>query len=142
MIQLASLYKVRIELHFSLLLDFYPLFTVASPHSDVTAVQAGPTSITVSWSPSSDGTGYRIDYGCDGCTSGSYTPPNNGQFQINNLENGKTYIIFIISIGYEMVVLDTVSLGSIYTIYPPSLNEKQLEVHNPHIQISSNKCNS
>ena len=28
----------------------------------MTAAQDGPTSITVSWGPSSDATGYRIDY--------------------------------------------------------------------------------
>ena len=38
------------------------LSVVASPPSGVTAVQDGPTSIRVSWTPSSDATGYRIQY--------------------------------------------------------------------------------
>ena len=44
---------------------------VGSPPSDVTAVQDGPTSIRVSWTPSSDATGYRIYYTSSRGDSGS-----------------------------------------------------------------------
>ena len=44
----------------------YTLLTIKSsdtlPPSDVTAVQAGPTNISVSWKPSSNATGYIIEY--------------------------------------------------------------------------------
>ena len=42
-----------------------------SPPSDVTAVQDGPTSIRVSWTPSSDATGYMIHYTSSRGHSGS-----------------------------------------------------------------------
>ena len=38
------------------------LSIAVSPPSGVTAVQDGPTSIRVSWTPSSDATGYGITY--------------------------------------------------------------------------------
>ena len=38
------------------------LYTVASAPTDLTAVQEGLTSIRVSWTPSSDATGYVISY--------------------------------------------------------------------------------
>ena len=38
------------------------LYAVASAPTDLTAVQEGPTSIRVSWTPSSDATGYTISY--------------------------------------------------------------------------------
>ena len=42
-----------------------------SPPSDVKAVQDGPTSIRVSWTPSSDATGYMIHYTSSRGDSGS-----------------------------------------------------------------------
>ena len=38
------------------------LYAVASAPTDLTAVQEGLTSIRVSWTPSSDATGYIISY--------------------------------------------------------------------------------
>ena len=63
----------------------------------MTAVQAGPTSITVSWSPSSDATGYRIDYdsseGAGGSMSVSGGSTDNET--LTGLQNGDIYTISI-----------------------------------------------
>ena len=71
--------------------------TGASPPSGVTAVQAGPTSIIVSWTPPSsrgDTSGYRIYYtrssdsvGVDGGNTNSRT--------LMGLTNGETYTISV-----------------------------------------------
>ena len=47
------------------------LYSGASPPSGFTAVQDGPTSIIVTWTASSDATGYRISYNSSGGNSGS-----------------------------------------------------------------------
>ncbi|CAI8031727.1 Receptor-type tyrosine-protein phosphatase F, partial [Geodia barretti] len=70
------------------------------PPTGVTAVQDGPTSITVTWTPPSplgDTTGYRISYNTgsdvdiDGDSSNSYT--------LTGLTNGQTYTISIVAIA-------------------------------------------
>ena len=65
----------------------------------MTAVQAGPTSITVSWSPSSDATGYRIDYDSSGGDSGSVTVSGGSAAMetLTGLQNGETYTISIVA---------------------------------------------
>ena len=89
-----------------------------SPPSDVTAVQDGPTSIIVSWSPSSDATGYRIDYDSIGgdsdsvVTSGGSTNPLT--YTLMNLPNGDTYTISIVATSSDLPsesVLTVVGLG-------------------------------
>ncbi|CAI8028407.1 Netrin receptor DCC, partial [Geodia barretti] len=76
-------------------------FTLEGPPSptDVTAVQTGPTSITVTWTPPDplDGiTGYRISFAggsgvdIDGGSTNSYT--------LTGLTNGQTYTISIVAI--------------------------------------------
>ena len=86
-----------------------------SPPSDVTA---GPTSIIVSWSPSSDATGYRIDYDSIGgdsdsvVTSGGSTNPLT--HTLMNLQNGDTYTISIVATSSDLPsesVLTVVGLG-------------------------------
>ena len=72
--------------------------TVASPPSDVTAVQDGPTSIRVTWTASSDATGYRIHYTSDS-DSGSETV-SDGSIEthtLTGLVNGETYTISMIA---------------------------------------------
>ena len=63
----------------------------------MTAVQDGPTSIRVSWTPSSDATGYRIHY-TSVSDSGSETFSNGSTetHTLTGLMNGETYIISII----------------------------------------------
>ena len=79
----------------------YSFYLGTSPPSDVTAIQDGVTSILVSWSPSSDATGYRIDYdSIEGdsdsvVTSGGSTNPLT--YTLMNLRNGDTYTISIVA---------------------------------------------
>ena len=74
-----------------------------SPPSGVTAVQTGPTSIDVSWTPPSplgDTTGYIIYYTNDDNTDGDSVVVSSGstdQYTLTNLQNGDTYIIFIVA---------------------------------------------
>ena len=73
----------------------------ASPPTDVTAVQDGPTSIRVSWTPPSalaDTTGYRISFSGEGNSdsvnvSGGDT---NSYTLTTGLTNGETYTISIV----------------------------------------------
>ena len=95
----------------------YSFYLGTSPPSDVTAIQDGPTSIIVSWSPSSDATGYRIDYDSIGgdsdsvVTSGGSTDPLT--HTLMNLRNGETYTISIVATSDlpSESVLTVVGLG-------------------------------
>ena len=75
---------------------FFP--TGASPPSDVEAVQDGLTGITVTWTVSSDATGYRISYTSDS-DSGSETVSDGSTetHTLTGLVNGETYTISIVS---------------------------------------------
>ena len=76
--------------------------TAASPPSGVTAVQDGPTSIRVSWTPPSplgDTSGYRIYYTRAGGSSDSEDVDggntNSRTLTVTGLTNGETYTISI-----------------------------------------------
>ena len=71
------------------------LSAAASPPSGVTAVQDGPTSIMVSWIPSSDATGYGITYTRAGGSSDSVAVGNTNTHTLMGLTNGETYTISI-----------------------------------------------
>ena len=72
---------------------------VGSPPSDVTAVQDGPTSIRVSWTPSSDATGYRIHYTSSRGDSGSedVSGGHSGSHTLTGLVKEDTYTISIMA---------------------------------------------
>ncbi|CAI8037864.1 Receptor-type tyrosine-protein phosphatase F [Geodia barretti] len=72
--------------------------TGASPPTGVTAVQDGPTSITVSWVPSSDATGYIVSY-TGGSSNGSETVSggDTNSYTLTGLTNGQTYTISIVA---------------------------------------------
>ena len=76
------------------------LSAAASPPSDVTAVQDGPTSIRVSWTPPSplgNTSGYRIYYTGAGGSSDSVDVDggNTNTHTLMGVTNGKTYTISI-----------------------------------------------
>ena len=75
----------------------------------VTAVQDGPTSILVSWSPSSDATGYTISY-TGGGSSGSETVSggDTNSYTLTGLTNGQTYTISIVATSNNLAS-DTVT---------------------------------
>ena len=93
-----------------------------SAPSGLTAVQDGPTSILVSWSPPDplgDTTGYRIDY-TDGSSSDSVTVigGSTDNHTLTGLQNGATYTISIIATSQylpsETVEVMNVHLGTLY----------------------------
>ena len=79
----------------------------------MTAVRDGPTSILVSWNPSSNATGYRIDYDSSGGDSGSVTVSGGSTDNetVTGLQNGDTYTISIVAtsefVPSESVPADT-----------------------------------
>ena len=64
--------------------------------SDITAVQAGLTSIRVNWTASSNATGYRIDYTSDS-NSGNVTVSGRETVThtLTGLVNGESYVISV-----------------------------------------------
>ena len=74
---------------------------VASPPTDLTAVQTGPTSIDVSWTPPDplgDTTGYIIHYTNDDNTdSVDIDGGSTDEYTLSDLQNGDTYTISIIA---------------------------------------------
>ena len=83
-----------------------------SPPSDVTAIQDGPTSIRVSWTPSSDATGYMIHY-TSVSDSGNETVIDGSTetHTLTGLVNGETYNISVAAtsdtLPSESVAADT-----------------------------------
>ena len=88
------------------------------PPTDVTAVQTGPTSITVTWthpSPLDGITGYTISYNGGG-SSGSETVGggDTNSYILTGLTNGQTYTISIVATSSDLSsapVQATVGLG-------------------------------
>ena len=75
---------------------------VASAPTNLMAVQEGPTSIRVSWSPPTplgDTTGYRIYY--SGGSSGS-VDVSDDNYLLTGLQNGESYTISIVAISQHL----------------------------------------
>ena len=94
--------------------------TGASPPSGVTAVQDGPTSIRVSWTPPSplgDTSGYRIYYTIAGGSSDSedIDGGNTNRRTLMSLTNGETYTISVAGRSSSSTVLPSppVSAGDV-----------------------------
>ena len=64
----------------------------------MTAVQDGPTSILVSWSPSTNATGYTVSY-TGGGSSGSVdvSGGDTNSHNLTGLTNGETYTMSIVA---------------------------------------------
>ena len=77
-----------------------------SPPGETLAVQNGPTSITVTWTASSDATGYRISYTSDS-DSGSVDVDggNTNNHTLMGLTNGEIYTISIMGTASPSSVL-------------------------------------
>ena len=124
----------------------------------MTAVQTGPTSITVSWSPSSDATGYRIDYDSSGGDSGSVTVSGGATVMetLNGLQNGDTYTISIVatsdavfdsesipadmSVGLRELYICTYILPPLHMIYSSRATSDHCRLHNSHLHHSLWRC--
>ena len=75
-----------------------------SPPSGVTAVQDGLTSITMTWTTSSDATGYRIYYSSSGGDSGLADISNghSDHHTLSSLGREDTYTISIIATSQKL----------------------------------------
>ena len=100
MTQPASLFKLMV--HAIAKCTLYILTIKSSdtlPPSDVTAVQAGLTNISVSWMPSSNATGYTIEYtSCRGHNGGVFV--NDGytvEYLLTELQEEDIYSISIVA---------------------------------------------
>ena len=85
------------------------LSAAASPPSGATAVQDGPTSIRVSWTPPSppgDTSGYRIYYTGAGGSSDSVDIDggNTNSHTLMSLTNGETYTISVVGTSSSTVL--------------------------------------
>ena len=94
---------------------------VASPPTNLTAVQTGPTSIDVSWTPPTplgDTTGYIIYYTNDDSGSVNVTIDNSSTVAhtLTDLQNGETYTISIIATSQHLPS-ETVD-GNSVMLYP------------------------
>ena len=77
------------------------LYPGVVPPTNVMAVQEGPDSIRVTWTPSSGANGYIISYDNDASSSGS-EPVNDSSIDellLTGLLNGAIYTIFIVATG-------------------------------------------
>ena len=74
----------------------------ASPSSDVEAVQHGFTSIIVTWTASSDATGYRIYYTSDSDSGSEEGSTSDSSLTLSELKNGETYSISIVATSPDM----------------------------------------
>ena len=78
-------------------------YTATAPPTGVTAVQEGPTSVTVSWTQSGTVTGYWINYvSAGGEDSGSAGPITGTSHTLDNLQDGLTYTITVIAMGNHL----------------------------------------
>ena len=70
----------------------------------MTAVQNGPTSVIVTWSPSISATGYRIQYDSTGGHRDSETIDTNDivSWSLTSLQIGQTYTISVVA-TYEYI---------------------------------------
>eukprot|EP00731_Ephydatia_muelleri_P018991 Em0011g1031a len=98
------------------------------PPTGVTAVQSGPTSVSVSWTASTSGgpvTRYDIYYVANGGPSTSGGSTNSTSYVLTNLEVGVQYNISVIAVGTS---LPSLSANVILTLIPstPSLTIAQV----------------
>ena len=129
----ASIIVRGIKYSITLVLRIIPS-PAASPPSDVTAAQDGPTSIRVSWTPTSplgDTTGYRISY--TGGGSVDVDGGNTNSHTLTGLTNGQTYTISIVGTSSSSAVIPsapvlpgTVGLGKVVVGKQSSLHRTQV----------------
>ena len=89
--------------------------------TNVMAVQMGLTRIRVSWTPSSDATGYIISY-TGGSSSESVTVSGGSTYNylLTDLQNGDIYTISIVAksdgLNSESVIVMNVQLGKLVAV--------------------------
>ena len=109
----------------------------AFPPTGVRAVQDGPTSIRVTWTPPSplgDTTGYRISFSGESSSDSVSVNGESSYIILANLESGKIYTISIVAtsshLPSEPVMTAPVALGkSLYVVLPAVITQ---DVHSLH----------
>ena len=100
---------------------FIILPPVASAPTNMMAVQEGPTSIRVSWSPPTplgDTTGYRIYYSGSSSGSEDVSDGSTDNYLLTGLQNGESYTISIVAgatTSSQLLPSDTVTVNIILT---------------------------
>ena len=90
---------------------------VASAPTNLMAVQEGPTSIQVSWSPPTplgDTIGYRIYYSGGSSGSVNVSDGSTDNYLLTGLQNGDTYTISIVTLATtssQLLPSDTVTVN-------------------------------
>ena len=112
---------------------YWPILPGTSPPSDVEAVQHGLTSIIVTWTASSDATGYRISYTCDSDSdSVDVDGGNTNSHTLMGLTNGETYTISIVGTASPGIPSAPVEAGTV------ALSKKNS--YQPPLQLTFHMC--
>ena len=81
-----------------ILLLWYTLILAPSAPTDLRAVQNNATSVQVSWTPSENVDGYRIDYSnSDSSGSVNVSSGSTDNYLLTGLQNGERYTISIVA---------------------------------------------
>jgi len=120
-----SLYKVSTAYEGCLVpIDMYLYTAPPGPPTGVTAVQSGPTSVSVSWTaPTSGGpvTRYDIYYVANGGPSTSGGSTTSTSYVLTNLQVGVQYNISVIAVGTYLPSLSAVFVpGTPEVVHTPS----------------------
>ena len=92
---------------------------VATPPTNLMAVQNGPTTIRASWSPPNllgNTTGYRIYYSGGSSGSMSFSDGSTDNYLLTGLQNGDIYTISIVTLttnSSQLLPSDTVTVMNI-----------------------------
>ena len=121
---LPSLYQVSTGYEECLVptIDMYLYTAPPGPPTGVTAVQSGPTSVSVSWSaPTSGGlvSRYDIYYVANGIPSkiGGSATCTCTYYDLTNLQVGVQYNISVIAVGIDMPSLSAITTPILSTHY-------------------------
>ena len=140
-----SLYKVSSAYEGCLVpIDMY-LYTAPGPPTGVTAVQSGPTSVSVSWTaPTSGGpvTRYDIYYVANGGPSTSGGSTNSTSYVLTNLQVGVQSNISVIAVGTSLpspsanAIMSESHLKVINVIHPSLLSHSTSVPSTPSLTIT------
>ena len=114
------------------------------------AVQDGLTSITVTWTASSDATGYRISYNSSGGDSGS-ADVSGDNHTLTGLVREDTYTIFITAtfqtlyscpVAVEVILCEPVLSINILNFFIPTSRAVECgsDCHNSHLHLPLLEC--
>ena len=83
---------------FTLIIIYFP---VTSPLRDVSVVQNGSNSILLSWTPSSNATGYMVNYtsSCGTNNRQLIAGGSTNEYRVTDLKDGGIYTVSIVAIS-------------------------------------------